>query len=132
MVDINELLGTEEVAKMIRSWLAWSATNIIFGPDGRLLLGVRSNAEQRAIPEPGDLALVGGFNTVLDGPAMWADVANAHAKAQLGIDLTPEQCSPFLPCEYDMAEITEPLKTPQGELVIKRVAFDRGRKGFWQ
>lgn len=125
MTDLNEVLGQDGVATMIRSWMAWSATNIMFGPDGKLLLGVRSNAEPRAIPEAGDVALVGGFNTVIDGPAMFRDVADAHAKVQLGIVLTPEQCTGFLPCEYEMADMDGPLKTPQGVLNIKRVAFDR-------
>ena len=125
MTDLTQIMEQDELDGMLKSWLAWSATNIMFFPDGDLLLGVRSNAEVRSIPEPGDLALIGGFNTVVAGPAMFRDAADAHAKAQLGIVLTPDQCSGFLPCEYEMADISEPLKTPQGALNIKRVEFDR-------
>lgn len=57
---------------------------------------------------------------------MLADLADAHLREQLGLtDVSPQQCSPFMPCEYNMREISEPLKTPFGSLDIKRIAFDR-------
>jgi len=119
---------TEEIAAATQSWLAWSATNICFSEvDGvtKLLLGIRGQPAQ-SIPEPGQYCLIGGFNTVVPGPAMFEKAANAHMKAQLGLDWEGHYlASDFLPCEYDMTEITEPLKTALGPLDIKRVAFDR-------
>jgi hypothetical protein len=124
-VQLTDIYPPDQINQRIRSWLIWSATNIVIGPDGRLLLIVRSNAEERAIPEPGDLALVGGFNTVVNGPTMFGAVADAHLKAILGLTVQQEQCSDFLPCEYDMENTDGPLNTPFGVLDIKRVAFDR-------
>lgn len=126
-LNLNEAMTADELNTMTRSWLAWSATNIVFarfvgGP--KLLLGLRAVPAQ-SIPEPGDYALVGGFNTILPSPAMFADVANAHLKAQLGLEVSADQCGDFMPCEYPMEEISAPLKTPNGALPIKRVAFDR-------
>lgn len=113
---------TEEIT---RSWIAFSATNIPF-QNGELILGVRSNLEPRGIPEGGDLALWGGFYFgIKSGFKMFAEIANAHFKNQASIDLQENQCSPFLHCEYNMYEITEPLNTPFGPVHIKRVAFDR-------
>lgn len=122
--DLNKIFGEAEVAEMTKSWMAFSATNIIFC-EGNLILGVRNNAVERSIPEAGDFALIGGFNTVVTGPAMFEEIANAHVEDQLGIELEPSQCSDFLQCEYNMLEITKPLKTPNGEIPIKRAAFDR-------
>lgn len=111
--------------ELTRSWLAFSATNIPF-KQGDLVLGIRSNLEDRAIPEIGDLALWGGFYFGLNaGLKMFAEIADAHFLKQTGITLTPEQCSPFIHCEYNMHEIHDPLNTPFGEIHIKRVAFDR-------
>lgn len=123
----NATLTSEDIQAAAQSWLAWSATNICFSEvDGqvKLLLGVRGQPAA-SIPEPGQYCLIGGFNTVVPGPAMFEDVADAHLKAQLG--LLPGQflASGFLPCEYHMREITESLKTAVGPLHIKRVAFDR-------
>ena len=121
------IYSPEEIQAMTRSWLAFSATNIVFREDDngtiQLLLGDRAKPAM-SIPEDGRWCLIGGFNT-FDGLTMWADVADAHLAAQLGITVEPHQCSGFLPCEYDMAKITAPLNTPFGQLPIKRVAFDR-------
>ena len=123
--DLTQLMEQGELDAMLRSWAAYSATNIVFGPDGRLLLGVLSKSASRTIPEPGDLVLIGGFNTLLPGNSSFAEVATAHAMAQLGIVLMSGQCSDFLPCEFPMAEITAPLMTPYGPMFIKRIAFER-------
>ncbi|PIZ31500.1 MAG: hypothetical protein COY40_01835 [Alphaproteobacteria bacterium CG_4_10_14_0_8_um_filter_53_9] len=125
---LSDHYTADEIGNLLRSWLAFSATNIMFDVTGkvpRLLLGLRK-APAASIPEPGAYSLgAAGFNTVVPGPAMLEDVANAHAKAQLGIELNADQCSPFLPCEYTMADISDPLNTLFGPLNIKRVAFDR-------
>lgn len=123
-VDLTKIMPSEELEAMHRSWEAWSATNIMFTPDGKLVLGLRT-VKPESIPEPGDYALVGGFNTLVAPPAMRRDVADAHAKDQLNIDLVPGQSSTFLPCEYEMSEIKDPLKTSNGPIHIKRTAFDR-------
>lgn len=124
MTDLTHTLGADGLEKMTRTWLAFSATNIVFNSEGNLILGLRK-APAEAIPEPGDYVLIGGFNTDVPGPAMFSDVADWHARAQLGLTLTPEQCSDFLMCEYDMKSITAPLNPPYGKMPIKRVAFDR-------
>lgn len=125
---LTDVYTADELNQLIRSWLAYSATNIIFAEiDGKveLLLGIRTNPAE-SIPEPGDHCLIGGFNhQIYPSPSMLADVADGHAVGQLGIRLEPGQCSPFLACEYDMAKILGSLKTPYGEVHIKRVAFVR-------
>lgn len=128
MTDIHKKMPktAEETATMIQTWLAFSATNIVFDNNGHLILGVLTEQTDKAIPETGDTCLIGGFNGgLVEGPTMFATLANAHLKKQLGLTVAPEQCSDFIPCEYNMDEITEPLKTPFGEFFIKRVAFDR-------
>ncbi len=93
-----------------------------------LILGVRRKAPE-SIPETGDLSLIGGFNSfseeVLPTPTMLNDLADRHLQAQLGVTPRSEQCSEFLPCEYNMDDITDPLRTPNGDILIKRVAFER-------
>jgi hypothetical protein len=90
----------------------------------KLLLGVCAMPPE-AIPKVRDLCLPGGANTYVPAPAMLAEAADAWLLANLGLKLSPEQCSDFLPCEYDMANITDPLETSVGPLHIKRVAFQR-------
>lgn len=128
-VKFIEALAPSFVKNLIKSWLAYSATNICFTPDGKLILGDRSEkyeeANGRAIPEPGSICLIGGFNTnpLLN---MFSAIANWHLENQIGVKVKESQCSPFLPCEYDMKELEDkPLNTPDGSLYIKRVAFDR-------
>ncbi|MFT7433831.1 MAG: hypothetical protein ACI9TY_001474 [Alphaproteobacteria bacterium] len=116
----------EQKAKMVQTWLAFSATNIVFDHKGNLILGVLTDPTKKSIPEAGDTCLNGGFNNgLVEGPTMFKDLADAHLKNQLGLTVSPEQCSDFIPCEYNMAEIYDPLKTPFGNFYIKRVAFDR-------
>lgn len=125
MANLNDFMTAEGIAQMHGSWLAYSTSSLLFDMDGdKLLLGVRAMPPE-AIPEVGDLCLPGGFNTYVPAPAMWAAAADAWLLANLGLQPDPANCSDFLPCEYDMTEIADPLKTSVGPLHIKRVAFQR-------
>jgi hypothetical protein len=126
MTELIDFMTAKGIALMHRSWLAWSAGTYLFLPGNkvRLLLGIRAMPPD-SIPEDGDLCLTAGFNTFLPPPAKWAAAADEWLLANLGLTLRPEQCSDFLPVEYDMANITAPLLTSVGSLRIKRVAVQR-------
>ena len=109
----------------IPSFLAYSVSNIVFVKhDGEIKLVIMASNWPEVVPEPEwrPLAMVGGFNTHIDTSATFVDVANAQLKAELGIEVGPEQCSDFLHCEHPEPKI---INTPLGQLNIKRVAFDR-------
>lgn len=130
--EATELLqkAPEEVrAKLVQTWLAFSATNIVFTASGDLLLGdlVERKPESKAIPETGDTCLIGGFNGgVVAGPCSFADLADAHLTNMLGVKASEcLEVSEFTHTEYPAEAMQDPLKTPFGEFNIKRVAFER-------
>lgn len=115
-------------AKMVQTWLAFSATNIPFTEDGKLILGILPQDDvPKAIPENGPTCLIGGFNGgLVAGPCSFDELADAHAKKMLNIDVS--QClkvSSFSICEYPSEAMEKPLNTPYGAFPIKRVAFER-------
>lgn len=116
-------------AKLVQTWLAYSATNIVFTYDGHLVLGdlVERNPDDKAIPETGDTSLIGGFNnSVVAGPCSLKELADAHLLGMLGVNI--DEChytEKFGFTEYPKEAMAEMLKTPFGDFSIKRVSFQR-------
>ncbi|MBI1308367.1 MAG: hypothetical protein GC129_00715 [Proteobacteria bacterium] len=122
--DDEKRFSLNDIRAGMPSWLAYSSGRMNFNQKGEILLGWRTETP-RAIPENGEVALAtSGFNNVVPGPAMYAQVADAHALAMIGLVPPREQCTPdFRPCEYDVKAMPAPLGTSFGPLDIKRVAM---------
>ncbi len=116
-------------AAMVQTWLAFSATNIVFTPTGELVLGVLKDihSPEKAIPETGNFCLIGGFNGgIVDNPCSFKELADTHLKTMLSIDV--KDClytTQFTHTEYPAEAMEKPLNTPYGSFPIKRVAFER-------
>lgn len=129
--EVTEILANcspELRAKLVQTWLAFSATNIPFTEDGKLILGILPQDDvPNAIPENGPTCLIGGFNGgLVAGPCSFADLADAHAKKMLNLDVSKcLKVSSFSICEYPAEAMEAPLNTPFGSFPIKRVAFER-------
>ncbi len=122
---MSKTYSREDLLAAIAAWQAWSVANLCFSQvegQTKLLLGQRRQPPT-AIPEPGQYALIGGFNDILPGPAMFADLANAHMLHQISLRHGDHYTSgDFVPCEFPMEIISAPLNTPLGPLPIKRVS----------
>ena len=129
--DIQNIINDNPTlaAQMVQTWLAFSATNIVFTPTGELILGVLKDihSPEKAIPETGNFCLIGGFNGgVVDGPCSFKELADAHLKNMLSLDV--KDClytTQFTHTEYPAEAMETPLNTPYGSFPIKRVAFER-------
>ena len=129
--EIQELINNNPTlaAQMVQTWLAFSATNIVFTPTGELVLGVLKDihSPEKAIPETGNFCLIGGFNGgIVDNLCSFKELADTHLKTMLSIDV--KDClytTQFTHTEYPAEAMEKPLNTPYGSFPIKRVAFER-------
>lgn len=102
-----------------------SASNIVMTPSNRLVVLVKKASVDRAIPEAGDILLIGGANGgLLDVLSSKKALADAHLLNALNVEVPDECCSDFVHAEYAPEDCGK-VNTGFGPLAMLRIAFDR-------